>query len=694
MPSYLAPDVYVEEVDSGNKPIEGVSTSITGFVGMTQRGPSSGLPQLVTSFSEFKQLYGDYFDFGTTFQEHNTLPFAVDGFFTNLGSLLYITRVLAPGASKATGTLQGGLVTRLLQDTSMAAGKKNLVRPATVRGIQVGTHLLLRMVKNGVVTDSTTIAVNAIDRNSGIVTLAADLAALFEAKYTTVFTDVNGIDANGAITTLATPLTARPNSFDVTAIDEGSWGKDIIINVFHESAGRAPFDSFISGAVDNNQVTVKSAANFYPGAWVEIDRGNTKDYRQIKAVTGVVLTLSGPAMAAGDFAPQLAAPNDITFIATTEFRMVVTYDGRTEQYSGLTFENIPGRYYVDQINKVSSLIQVSAMAGPPAGQPFMFPSGPDGLQIRLPNNGVDGTAAPGDADYIGQDNGPGQRTGIQALVDIDSISIVAVPGITAQAVQNALITHCESLHYRFAILDPTPKSINPPVSADLAGIQAQRNQYDTKYAAIYYPRIVIEDLLTGTNLPLAPSGHIAGIYARSDDQRGVHKAPANEVIAGIVDLETIVNKGEQSILNPEPENINVLRDFRHSGRGLRVWGARCITSDPDWKYINVRRLFIFIERSIDLGTQWAVFEPNDDRLWARVSQSVSAFLTRVWRDGALMGQKPEQAFFVKCDRTTMTQDDIDNGRLIMLVGIAPVKPAEFVIIRIGQWAGGSSVQEL
>ena len=256
---------------------------------------------------------------------------------------------------------------------------------------------------------------------------------------------------------------------------------------FMSRPARAPFDTFVSGGVDNNQITMKSAANFYPGAWVEIDRGNTKDYRQIKAVTGVVLTLSGPAMAAADFAPQLAAPNDITFIATTEFRMVVTYDGRTEQYSGLTFENIPGRYYVDQINKVSSLIQVGAMAGPPAGQPFMFPSGPDGLQITLPNDGVDGTAAPGDADYIGQDNGPGLRTGIQALVDIDSISIVAAPGITTQAVQNALITHCESMRYRFAILDPAPKSLNPPVSADLADIQTQRNQYDTKYAAIYYP---------------------------------------------------------------------------------------------------------------------------------------------------------------------------------------------------------------
>ena len=200
-------------------------------------GPPAACAQLVTSFSEFKQIYGGYFDFGTTFLGHNTLPFAVDGFFTNLGSLLYVTRVLAPGASKAAGTSQGGLVTRLLQDTSMATGKKNLIRPATLRGIQAGTQLLLRMVKNGVVTDSATIAVTSIDRNRGVVTLAADLAALFEAKYTTVFTDVNAIDANGAITTLATPLTARPNSFDITAIDEGSWGKNIVINVFHESAG-------------------------------------------------------------------------------------------------------------------------------------------------------------------------------------------------------------------------------------------------------------------------------------------------------------------------------------------------------------------------------------------------------------------------------------------------------------------------
>jgi len=693
MPQYLAPDVYVEEVDSGNKPIEGVSTSFTGFVGMTQRGPSSGLPQLVTSYSEFKNLYGSYFDFGPTFAGHNTLPFAVDGFFTNLGSVLYISRVLAPGAAKATTTALGGLVTRLTQDTSIAVALQKQVRPATLRGIEVGTKLLLRMVKNGIPTDSATLAVTAVDRNTGIVTVGTALAVVFEAKYTTVFTDSGGINGTGDITALATPLSARPNSFSITAANEGSWGNSIAISAFHESAGRTQLDTFVSGAVDNNQIQLKSTANFYVNAWVEIDRGNTKHYRKVLAVNGPVLTLAGPVMTAADVTPELVAPNNVTYFSTTEFRLIVSYNGQTEQYGGLTLENVPGRYYFDQINDLSLLIQVGAMAPLTPGQPFLFPSGIDGLLIPL-LNGVDGTAAPGDSDYIGQDNGPGNRTGIQALIDIDPISIVAVPGITSQGVQGALITHCESMRYRFAILDPKPKTVSPPVSGDLNDIQNQRDQFDTKYAAIYYPRIVIENLMTNTSLPLAPSGHMAGIYARVDDQRGVYKAPANEIIGGAIDLEIIVNKAEQEILNPEPNNINVNRDFRHAGRGLRVWGARCITSDPDWKYINVRRLFIFIEKSIEQGTQWAVFEPNDYKLWARISQSVSAFLTRVWRDGALMGQKAEEAYFVKCDRTTMTQDDIDNGRLIMLVGIAPVKPAEFVIIRIGQWAGGSSVEEL
>ena len=181
-----------------------------------------------------------------------------------------------------------------------------------------------------------------------------------------------------------------------------------------------------------------------------------------------------------------------------------------------------------------------------------------------------------------------------------------------------------------------------------------------------------------------------GIYARTDDRRGVHKAPANEVVGGMTGLTRYLNQSEQDVLNAYPVNIDVIRDFRTNSRGIRVWGARVITSDTDWKYVNVRRLMIFIEDSIDRGLQWVVFEPNEEPLWARVRRSVSNFLTTVWRNGALEGQTKDQAFYVRCDRTTMTQDDIDNGRLICVIGVAPVKPAEFVIIRIGLWTADAS----
>jgi phage tail sheath protein FI len=288
--------------------------------------------------------------------------------------------------------------------------------------------------------------------------------------------------------------------------------------------------------------------------------------------------------------------------------------------------------------------------------------------------------------YIGEDNvDPELRTGLFALRNIEEISIVAAPGRTSVQIQNALINHCELMRYRFAVLDGTP----PPRDA-MADIQFQRQQFDTKYAALYHPWLLISDpypVTAGTvpDYPIPPSGHIVGIYARTDIERGVHKAPANEVVRGIIGLQRLLNKEQQDILNPYPVNINVIRDFRPNNRGIRVYGGRVITSDSDWKYVNVRRLLIFIEASIDRGLQWVVFEPNAEPLWARVRRSISNFLRLVWRNGALEGTKPEEAFFVKCDRTTMTQTDIDQGRLICLVGVAPVKPAEFVIVRIGLW---------
>jgi hypothetical protein len=305
--------------------------------------------------------------------------------------------------------------------------------------------------------------------------------------------------------------------------------------------------------------------------------------------------------------------------------------------------------------------------------------------------GDDGTL-PSDADFAGREADPDdvtrKATGLAALGEVEDIAIVALPDSgdladvdTSFAVASALVAHAEKLRYRIAVVDaPRASSVNE--------IRNFRGRFDSKYAAMYHPWIEILDPTERASqgapqrrLLLPPSGFVTGIYARSDIERGVHKAPANEVVRGLTRFEININKGRQDVLNPE--GVNCLRFFE--GRGNRVWGARTMSSDPEWKYVNVRRLFAYLEHTLDKGTQFAVFEPNNERLWASIKRMVEDFLLVLWRDGALLGDKPEQAYFVRCDRTTMTQNDLDNGRLIALVGVAPVKPAEFVIFRVGQW---------
>jgi hypothetical protein len=281
--------------------------------------------------------------------------------------------------------------------------------------------------------------------------------------------------------------------------------------------------------------------------------------------------------------------------------------------------------------------------------------------------------------------------GLGALAEIDDIAIVATPDTVSldeaagKTAVDHLIAHCEQNRYRIAVIDP-------PQDSSISEVRRFRSQFDTKYGALYYPWLRIVDPTRRPDpgmppplLDIPPSGAVAGIYARSDIERGVHKAPANEVVLGITEFTTNVTYDRQSVLNPE--GINALRFFE--GRANRVWGARTMSSDPEWRYVNVRRLFIYLEHSIDRSTQWAVFEPNNERLWASVRQTIEDFLLQVWTTGALMGTKPEEAFFVRCDRTTMTQNDLDNGRLICLIGVAPTYPAEFVIFRIGQWTADS-----
>jgi phage tail sheath protein FI len=218
-------------------------------------------------------------------------------------------------------------------------------------------------------------------------------------------------------------------------------------------------------------------------------------------------------------------------------------------------------------------------------------------------------------------------------------------------------------------------------------VRAYRARFDSTYAALYYPWVKVLDPITRAPIALPPSGFVTGIYARNDVERAVYKAPANEVVRLALGFEVTLNKSQQDVLNPE--GVNCFRFFE--GRGNRLWGARTISSDPEWKYVNLRRYFAYLEHSIDKGTQWAVFEPNGERLWANVRRTVEDFLFNEYQNGALLGDRPERAFFVKCDRSTMTQNDLDNGRLVCLIGVAPLRPAEFVIFRIGQWTGDRKV---
>jgi len=293
-------------------------------------------------------------------------------------------------------------------------------------------------------------------------------------------------------------------------------------------------------------------------------------------------------------------------------------------------------------------------------------------------NGDDDLGSVDDGTYIGNaSDDPDQRTGIQAMINENDISIVAVPGQTSVTLQKALIAHCEQMRYRFAVLDSDK-------GAKLSAVQKHRQNYDTTYAAFYYPWLTIADPfgIKGDEINVAPSGHMLGVYARTDVQRGVHKAPANEVVKSILSFETRLTKGEQDVLNPA--HINCFRDFRDVNRGLRIYGARTLSSDPQWPYINVRRLFLFLEKSVDSSMQWAVFEPNAEPLWATVKRSLVNFLNTVWRSGALEGVTQDEAFYVNVGLDTMSQTDIDNGRLIVEIGVAPTKPAEFVIFRFSQ----------
>ncbi|MDE6759726.1 MAG: phage tail sheath subtilisin-like domain-containing protein [Lachnospiraceae bacterium] len=577
MAEYLSPGVYVEEFDSGSKPMEGVGTSTAGFIGLAQRGMTVGLPQLVTNFADFKRKYGGYLS-ENEFGDYRFLAYAVEHFFVNGGSRCYIMRVAPEDAKEAVGYLP---------------------------------------------------------------------------------------KEEGAV-------------LKITAKNPGAWGNQLQVTISPASKAKTQIMEIVTEN-DKKKYKAKKAAGFRVGdivAYKEAD-AETVVYNEVVKCQDDILEFANEfedGIVDTDLLPQKV-------IMTCEFNLEVRFDDIVEVYENVSFNINESNFVVKKAEK-SDLICVEYIK-PEAHQiisPFEQAAGDSSLTVTgmTFTEGSNGsTGALSAADFIGVDNGAGKRTGIQAFVDNDVVSIMAVPGVTDPNVQLKLVEHCENLASRFAVLDI------PRDAKKIDDINAHRDMFDTNYAALYHPWLTVFDPLDKRNIAIPPSGSVIGIYARSDNERGVHKAPANEVVRACVGLDCNFNKGEQDILNPK--GVNLIRAF--PGMGIRVWGARTATSDGSWKYINVRRLFIFIEESIKANTNWAVFEPNDETLWVRVKRTIEVFLTGLWRNGSLAGTSTDEAFFVNVDRTTMSQDDIDNGRLICVIGVAPVKPAEFVIFRITQKTG-------
>lgn len=465
---------------------------------------------------------------------------------------------------------------------------------------------------------------------------------------------------------------------EFTAANPGAWGNRLQARLVSVLKSRMQVTE-----ADREQMkfTVKDGTGFQNGDMVcvqtiatteadgQTEVSVTLSYHYVKQAEGNTLTLEGSLAE--------AAADAEFFLYLLEWNVTVGDDTAAEQYEGVSLN--PARSnYMEQAMVKSQLVTVQVRAEKVTEMGSLLGNVKEPVIPILFEGGGDGEIKQSQAEnaklYIGEDGSPDQRTGLMAFKTLQDVSIMAIPGITDKSVQSALVSHCENMGNRFAILDM------PLDAKEVSALQEFRENVDSGYAAMYHPWLLCYDPLANRNGYLPPSGSMAEIYGRTDNTRGVHKAPANEVVRNCTGLSVKYNEAEQGKLNPK--GINLIRQL--PGQGIRVWGARTCSSDGNWKYVNVRRLFIFIEESIKTNTNWAVFEPNDELLWSRVEGTIRVFLTTQWRNGALAGSSAEEAFFINIGKSTMTEDDILNGRLICVIGVAPVRPAEFVIFRITQ----------
>jgi len=651
MPEYLAPGVFIEETSFRAKSIEGVSTTTTGFIGPTRYGPVDMEPELITSVVEFERVYGNrrQLAFPSGVILHNYTWHAVRAFFEEGGKRLYLSRVYRrPDNKLYTGldpaiTLVGGSAAsapfndghaRALLDASGSDDTKTLALAARYPGSagNLRVRYTLRVGQNVLSFENGTPRVGAL--------LARDVVMMRDIQ-----SPISPVLQNGEIYL-------------------AEWDEDVQDWKF---TGGANSPVFLSTLVAGEGIEIRVIT-------VAVTVIPTDDPASAQTWDGLALDPQHTRAGAAD---SLSARFGYDADDPTKNRDVPIIIDTQALTTG-----------VDVINAFLAASLASPIMSPPLDLALENPDSTESSRSleTLLKGGTDGLRPLAD-DYQGQAiPNTTRKTGLIQFEDLEDISIVAAPGSTygfengygtnAATIINLLISHAQRMKYRIAVLD----SGN---GQTLSQVRALRAKIDSSHAALYYPWVKVLDPVTRQPIFLPPSGFVAGIYARNDVNRAVYKAPANEVVNLALGFEANLSKAQQEVLNPE--GINAFRFFE--GRGNRLWGARTTSSDPEWKYVNLRRYFAYLERSIDKGTQWAVFEPNGEQLWANVRRTIEDFMLNEWQSGALLGDKPDKAYFVKCDRSTMSQNDLDNGRLVCLIGVAPLRPAEFVIFRIGQWTG-------
>ncbi len=645
MLTYKTPGVYIEELPATG-PIAGVGTSTAVFIGPTLAGPIN-TPTKVTNWTQFRTAFGEY-----SASPRLYLPHAVRGYFDNGGTVAYIVRV--------------GTAARAFLDLAD-------------RGGAGGIAIHVEALKEG--TDGNSIQVAVQDAQ---IVAAANNAAVVKQRAPVTSGTNNVITLqNLADAGLFSPgdFITMESSTERAQVDRIRGNQIFLLSNLTANFGNTAFVRIADLAAGQKTFRVKNGAGIEPGSVIHLAQNATAENAVVSAVNNDMLTLSGGGLA--NAYPLAQASPDVA-ITTSEFNLVVTKAGPpavSETFSNLSMDPRHSRYYASVVT--SSLVRVT----PPVVPGVALPPDNRTAVVAATNLGS------GANDNLGTLGLTQYQAGLAALEKVSDANLICAPGRTDMAVQQAVVAHCENMGDRFAILD---SAFNlPPFGAGSVVNQKAAVESMRGYAALYYPWIRINDpnSLTGNDtLLVPPSGHIAGIYARSDANRGVHKAPANELINGAVDLERILSDTEQGEINIA--GVDALRIFPGQARPT-VWGARTTApvEQTAWMYVNVRRLFLFVEKSIQLGIRWAVFEPNDLSLWKKLDRVITEFLTRVWRSGALFGKTAAEAFYVKIDEELNPPDVQALGQVIIEIGIAPVRPAEFVIVRIAMWDGGSQANE-